>query len=47
MRQLPDMERTVEEQEAEIRELEERMRRQVEVLAALREAGKRFERGPP
>jgi len=33
---LPDMGRTIEEQEVEIRELEERVRAQREVLAGLR-----------
>ncbi|KAI9834210.1 MAG: hypothetical protein M1819_003048 [Sarea resinae] len=36
---LPDMDRTVVEQEAEIRELEEKAKRQREVLAGLREKG--------
>ncbi|KAF6813976.1 hypothetical protein CMUS01_12733 [Colletotrichum musicola] len=42
MRSLPDMNRTTAEQEEEIRELEERIRLQREVLDKLREAGVRF-----
>ncbi|KAF6814763.1 hypothetical protein CPLU01_14316 [Colletotrichum plurivorum] len=42
MRSLPDMDRTTAEQEEEIRELEERIRLQREVLDKLREAGVRF-----
>ncbi|TDZ34941.1 hypothetical protein C8035_v010161 [Colletotrichum spinosum] len=42
MRTLPDMERTTAEQEEEIRELEERIKLQREVLDRLREAGVKF-----
>ena len=44
IRQLPDMARTTEEQEKELRELEQRVKKQKEVLAKLREAGVRFGR---
>lgn len=37
---LPDVDRTIEEQEDEISELEEKIRRQREVLERLRDAGK-------
>lgn len=39
VKELPDMDRSVEEQEVEIRELEEKIRRQREVLVGLREVG--------
>ncbi|KAI4601370.1 hypothetical protein KJ359_012562 [Pestalotiopsis sp. 9143b] len=39
---LPDMDKSVGQQEAEIRRLEDRIRRQREQLAALREKGNRF-----
>ncbi|KAI1264438.1 RNA polymerase II transcription mediator complex subunit 9-domain-containing protein [Xylariaceae sp. FL1019] len=39
--QLPDLDRTVKEQEAELEKLEERIRRQGEVLRALRDVGGR------
>ncbi|CAG8972845.1 hypothetical protein HYALB_00001264 [Hymenoscyphus albidus] len=44
---LPDMERTIEEQEAEIREWEERIEKQREMLRALRDVGEveRMKRG--
>ncbi|CAI0655877.1 unnamed protein product, partial [Colletotrichum noveboracense] len=42
MRALPDMERTTAEQEDEIKELEERIKMQREVLDRLREAGVKF-----
>lgn len=42
MRTLPDMDRSTAEQEEEIRELEDRIRMQREVLDRLREAGVRF-----
>ncbi|KAF9872785.1 hypothetical protein CkaCkLH20_09648 [Colletotrichum karsti] len=42
MRALPDMDRSTAEQEEEIRELEERIAMQREVLDRLREAGVRF-----
>ncbi|KAF3805631.1 hypothetical protein GCG54_00005670 [Colletotrichum gloeosporioides] len=42
MRALPDMERTTAEQEDEIKELEERITMQREVLDRLREAGVKF-----
>jgi predicted RNase H-like nuclease (RuvC/YqgF family) len=43
-KELPDMERTVKEQEEEIRELEERIRMQRGVLEGLREEGLRVGR---
>jgi small-conductance mechanosensitive channel len=39
IKELPDMDRSVEEQEVEIRELEEKIRRQREVLVGLRDVG--------
>ncbi|KAI9901312.1 hypothetical protein N3K66_003129 [Trichothecium roseum] len=45
IRQLPDMARTTAEQDDELRRLEDRVRRQREVLAGLRDAGVRFARG--
>jgi hypothetical protein len=41
IKELPDMDRSVEEQEVEIRELEEKIRRQREVLVGLRDVGLR------
>jgi hypothetical protein len=41
IKELPDMSRSVEEQEVEIRELEEKIRRQREVLVGLRDVGLR------
>jgi hypothetical protein len=40
-KELPDMERTVKEQEEEIRELEDRIRMQREVLEGLKSEGVR------
>jgi hypothetical protein len=42
IRALPDMSRTVKEQEAEIQELEAKLKLQREVLDRLRESGERF-----
>jgi len=39
VKELPDMDRSVAEQEEEIRELEERIRQQREVLEGLRDVG--------
>ncbi|KAK1783321.1 RNA polymerase II transcription mediator complex subunit 9-domain-containing protein [Copromyces sp. CBS 386.78] len=41
---LPDIGRTIAQQEAEIKELEERKRKQVEMLARIREEGLQFAR---
>lgn len=41
---LPDMHRTVEQQEAEIRELEDRRKKQIAMLARIREEGLQFAR---
>jgi len=41
---LPDIERSVEEQEVEIGELEEKIRKQREVLVGLREVGLQVKR---
>lgn len=41
---LPDMHRTVEQQEVEIRELEERKKKQIAMLAKIREEGLQFAR---
>ena len=41
VKELPDIERSVAEQEEEIRELEEKIRKQREVLEGLREVGRR------
>jgi flagellar motility protein MotE (MotC chaperone) len=45
IRTLPDMERTIAQQDEEIKELEERIKRQREVLAGLRERGVKFAAG--
>jgi hypothetical protein len=39
VKELPDMDRSVEEQEVEIRELEDKIRRQREVLVGLKDVG--------
>ena len=41
---LPDIGRTIAQQEKEIQELEERKRKQVEMLARIREEGLQFAR---
>ncbi|KAH8595210.1 RNA polymerase II transcription mediator complex subunit 9-domain-containing protein [Bisporella sp. PMI_857] len=45
VKELPDIGRSVEDQEEEIRELEERIKKQRECLNGLREVGREIERG--
>ena len=45
IRELPDMDRTIAQQEEEMAELEGRIARQRDMLRALREVGVRFARG--
>jgi len=45
VKELPDMERSVEEQEEEMAELEEKIRKQRDVLRRLREVGLEIKKG--